>query len=169
MLAVALSLLLSLPAQAGWENKVKNLSEVEFDHYYALRAYMNEDQKKAYLKLKTEEERNQFLVDLGLWDRFYKYDEATRALIIAGKVEVGWTKDMLEMAWGTPFDKRRLAGRQATRSELWVYRFEQQKDGGLLVWEPGSKTQYSAVRLFERELTLDDDKIVSMEEHDAAF
>lgn len=169
MLALALSLLLSLPAQAGWENKVKNLSEVEFDHYYALRAYMTEGQKKAYLKLKTEEERNQFLQAIGLWDRFYKYDEGTRALIIAGKVEVGWTKDMLEMAWGIPYDKRRLAGRAASRSELWVYRFEQTKDGGVLVWEPGSKTQYTATRLFERELTVDDDRIVLMEEHTAAF
>ena len=169
MHALLLALSLSLSAQAGWQNKVKKLSDVEFDHYYALRAYMNEDQKKAYLKLKTEEERNQLLVDLGLWDRFYKYDEGTRALIIAGKVEVGWTKDMLEMAWGTPFDKRRLAGRAASRSELWVYRFEQTKDGGILVWEPGSKTQYTATRLFERELTLDDDRIVLMEEHTAAF
>ena len=158
-----------LGSGCGVEHRVKKLSDVEFDHYYALKPFMEEDQRVAFLKLKTEEERNQFLKDAGLWDRFYKYDEGTRALIIAGKVEVGWTKDMLEMAWGTPFDKRRLAGRQATRSELWVYRFEQQKDGGLLVWEPGSKTQYSAVRLFERELTLDDDKIVSMEEHDAAF
>jgi hypothetical protein len=168
MHTLLLALTLSLSAQAGWQNKVKKLSDVEFDHYYALRAYMNEDQKKAYLKLKTEEERNAFLQEAGLWDRYYKYDEATRALIIAGKVELGWTKDMLEMAWGVPFDKRKLAGRNAQRSELWVYRFEQQKDG-VLVWEPGSKTQYQATRLFERDVTLDDDKVVSIEERTAAF
>lgn len=169
MHALLLALSLSLTAQAGWQNKVKKLSDVEFDHYYALRAYMNEDQRKTYLKTKTEEGRNELLVTLGLWDRFYKYDELSRELIISGKVELGWTKDMLEMAWGVPFDKRKLAGRQAQRSELWVYRFEQQKEGGILVWEPGSKTQYRAVRLFEREVTLDDDKVVSIEERDAAF
>jgi len=169
MHALLLALALSPSAHAGWQNKVKELSDIEFDHYYALRAYMNDDQKKAYLKLKTEEERDQYLKDLGLWDRFYQYDDATRALIISGKVEVGWTKDMVEMAWGVPFDKRRLAGRHAQRSELWVYRFEQQKDGGVLIWEPGSKTQYKATRLFERSLTLDDDKVVSMEEAEAAF
>lgn len=168
MHALLLALSLSLTAQAGWQGKVKKLSDVEFDHYYALRAYMNEDQKKAYLKLKTEEERNAWLQAAGLWDRFYKYDDATRALIIAGKVELAWTKDMLEMAWGVPFDKRKLAGRDAQRSELWVYRFEQQKDG-VLVWEPGSKTQYQAVRLFERDVTLDDDKVVSIEERTASF
>ncbi len=169
MHALLLSLALSMSAQAGWQNKVKKLSDTEFDHYYALRAYMNDDQKKAYLKLKTEEERNDFLKQLGLWDRFYQYDPATRETIIAGKVEIGWTKDMIEMAWGVPFDKRRLAGRKAQRSELWVYRFEQQKGGGVLVWEPGSKTQYTAVRLFERELTMDDDRLVEMVEKDAAF
>lgn len=169
MHALFLALTLSLSAQAGWQNRVKKLSDTEFDHYYALRAYLNEDQKKTYLKMKTEEERDQFLKDLGLWDRFYQYDDEKRAEIIAGKVQIGWTKDMLEMAWGAPFDKRRLAGRHAQRSELWVYRFEQQKDGIVLLWEEGSKTQYKAVRLFERQVTLDDDKVVSMEEHDAAF
>ncbi|NOY28520.1 MAG: hypothetical protein GXP62_21905 [Oligoflexia bacterium] len=169
MHALLLALTLSFTAQAGWQNRVKKLSDTEFDHYYALRAYLNEDQKKTYLKMKTEDERDQFLKDLGLWDRFYQYDDETRAEIIAGKVQIGWTKDMLEMAWGVPFDKRRLAGRHAVRSELWVYRFEQQKDGVVLLWEEGSKTQYKAVRLFEREVTLDDDKVVSMEEHKAAF
>ncbi|RME28735.1 MAG: hypothetical protein D6798_01720 [Deltaproteobacteria bacterium] len=169
MHALVLALALSLSAQAGWQNKVKKLSDTEFDHYYALRAYLTDDQKKAYLKLKTEEERNQFLKDLGLWDRFYQYDPETRQQILDGKVQVGWTKDMIEMAWGVPFDKRRLAGRAAQRSELWIYRFEQQKDGSVLVWEPGSKTQYSAVRLFERELVLDDDRLVEMREKDAAF
>ncbi len=169
MHTLLLALALSLSAQAGWQNKVKKLTDTEFDHYYALRAYMNDDQKKSYLKLKTEEERDQYLKDLGLWDRFYQYDPDTRQQILDGKVEVGWTKDMIEMAWGVPFDKRRLAGRHAQRSELWVYRFEQQKDGGVLVWEPGSKTQYAATRLFERELVLDDDRLVEMSEKDTAF
>lgn len=169
MNALFLALALSLSAHAGWESKVKKLDDQEFDHYYALRSYMNEDQKKTYLKMKTREERDQYLKDLGLWDRFYQYDEAEREQIIRGKVELGWTKDKLEMAWGVPFDKRKLAGRNAQRSELWLYRFEQQEDGSILVWEKGSKTQYKAVRLFEREVILDDDRVVEMSEKDAAF
>lgn len=163
------ALALSLTAQAGWKNRVKKLDDQEFDHYYALRAYMNEDQQKTYLKLKTREDRDEFLQQLGLWERFYQYSEEERNEIIAGKVQLGWTKDKLEMAWGVPFDKRRLAGREAQRSELWVYRFEQQEDGAILVWEEGSKTQYKATRLFEREVTLDDDVVVEINEQDAAF
>ncbi|MCB9781033.1 MAG: hypothetical protein H6742_20860 [Alphaproteobacteria bacterium] len=165
----ALALSLSSPAAAGWQARVKFLSDTEFEHYYALRAYMTEEQKKTYLKMKTEEERNAFLQELGLWDRFYQYDEAAREKIVSGRVEEGWTKDKLEMAWGVPFDKRKLAGRQAVRSELWVYRFEQQKDGSVLVWEPGSKTQYKAVRLFVREVVLDDDVVKEIREQDAAW
>lgn len=160
-------LFLSLTA-CSYETRVKKLSDEEFKAYYALKPFMDEDQRKTYLKMKLETDRTAYLKEQGLWDRFYKYDDATRALIIAGKVELAWTKDMLEMAWGVPFDKRKLAGRDAQRSELWVYRFEQQKDG-VLVWEPGSKTQYQAVRLFERDVTLDDDKVVSIEERTASF
>jgi hypothetical protein len=46
---------LMLAVLAGcWEKKVKNLSNVEFDHYYALRVYMEDEQRKTYLKMKTE-------------------------------------------------------------------------------------------------------------------
>lgn len=165
----ALALTASSPADAGWKNRVKHLGDDEFEHYYALRAYMTEEQKKTFLKMKTQEERDAFLKQLGLWERFYQYDEAEREEIVSGKVGQGWTKDKLEMAWGVPFDKRKLAGRQAVRSELWVYRFEQQKDGSILVWEPGSKTQYKAVRLFVREVVLDDDVVAEIREQDASW
>lgn len=159
--------LLMLAIMAGlsgcWEKKVKNLSDAEFDHYYALRSFMNEDQKKAYLKLKTEEERNAYLKELNLWDMFYRYDQAQRDAIVAGDVQVGWTKDMVLMAWGAPFDRKKLAGRQAQRSELLIYRFEEQEDGMIRVWEPGSKTAYKAVNTFQRNVILDDDKVAEMQ------
>lgn len=47
-------------------SKIKKLSETEADHYQALRVWMDKDDKKAYFKLKTEEERNQWLKDAGL-------------------------------------------------------------------------------------------------------
>ena len=147
----------------------KRLSNVEFDHYYALRVYMDEEQKKTYLKLKTEEERNEYLKQLKLWDRFYSYNEAEREEIIGGDVKVGWTKDKLYMAWGAPYDRARVVGRAATRSERLIYRFEQQEDGTVLVWEEGSKTAYKAVRLFVREVILDDDVIKEINEADAAW
>jgi hypothetical protein len=152
-----------------WEKKVKNLSDVEFDHYYALRVYMSDDQRKTYLKKKTEEERNAYLHELGLWDRFYGYEDHIRALIVAGEVQPGWTKDMLYMAWGNPYDRTRLVGRKAVRSEMLTYRFEVQEDGTVLLWEPGSKTEYKAVRLFIREVVLDDDNIVEIREQTASW
>ena len=150
----------------GYERHMKRLSDVEFDHYYALRPYMDEESRKTYLKLKTEEERNQFLKDKGLWDRFYKYDQETRDSIVAGDVQVGWTKDKVLMAWGRPYDKQKLAGREAQRSERLVYRFEKHEDGSILVWEANSKTEYKAVELFQRDVLLDDDVVAQISQRD---
>lgn len=160
-------LLVALLMGCSYKNKVKNLSDAEFDHYYALRVYMEEEQVKHYLKLKTEEERNAYLKELGLWDRFYKYNERQRAAIVAGDVAVGWTADMVRLSWGNPFDFRKLPGRKAERSELWIYRFEVGEDGATRVWTPDSKTYYKATRLFVREVTLDDDKVMVIEEKES--
>ena len=151
-------------AGCGWEKKVKNLSDTEFDHYYALRPFMDDAQRKTYLKLKTEEERNGYLKELGIWDYFYKYDAEMREQIVAGAVDVGWTKDQVYMAWGAPHDRAKLVGRAATRSERLIYRFEGHEDGTIIVWEPDSKTEYKATRLFRRELILDDDVVAEINE-----
>lgn len=147
--------------------KTKNLSDTEFEHYYTLRVFMEEDQIDHYLKLETEDERNAYLKELGLWDRFYGYSERMREEIVRGDVAVGWSQDMLMMSWGHPFQIRKLAGRKAERSEQWVYRFEVGEDGSTRVWTPDSKTYYKATRLFEREVTLDDGKVAEITEKDA--
>ncbi|MFT4978716.1 MAG: hypothetical protein ACI8S6_004626 [Myxococcota bacterium] len=159
-----LLLVAMLSMGCNYTRHIKNLSNTEFDHYYALRVFMSEEQKKTFLKLKTEEERNAFLESAGLWDKFYSYDDDERQEIIAGDVQVGWTKDKLYMAWGAPYDRARLVGRQATRSERLTYRFEEQEDGVILLWEEGSKTAYKAARLFVRELILDDDVVREINE-----
>jgi hypothetical protein len=162
LLVVALS-------ACGWQRRVKLLDDQEFDHYYALRVWMDDAQRKAYLKRETREERDAYLKELGLWDRFYKYEPHVRTLIVQGEVKVGWTKDMLYMAWGEPFDRQKLPGRKAERSELLVYRFEQQPDGSVLVWTQKSATEYKAVRLFMREVTLDDDVVTEMQEKEKSW
>ncbi|MFZ5480971.1 MAG: hypothetical protein ACOZNI_29690 [Myxococcota bacterium] len=148
----------------GWEHRVNKLSDVEFDHYYALKPFMSDEARKEYLKLKTEEERNKWLQDKGLWDRFYKYEEHLRKAIVNGAVQQGWTKDMVLMAWGAPYDKRVLAGRPAPKSELLLYRFEKHEDGTVIVWVPGSKTEYKAVDRFRREVILDNDVVTEIVE-----
>ena len=153
----------------GYERHQKRLSDQEFSHWYALRVYMTEDQKKTYLKLKTTEERDAFLKENQLWDRFYKYDPEIREAIVSGDVQEGWTRDMLEMSWGAPYDRQRAVGRRAERSEKFIYRFEQQPDGSVLLWESNSKTQYKAVRLFVREVIIDDNVVVKISERDASW
>lgn len=144
--------------------QIKRLSETEFKHFYALRPFMDEDQRKAYLKLKTEEERNQWLKDEGFWEVFYKYSERERQAIVDGAVAPGWKQEMVYMAWGAPFDTQKMPGRPATRSELLVYRFEVHEDGSLIVWEPGSKTEYKAVDFLTREVYVDDGIVAEIKE-----
>ena len=158
------ALILSLVLACSYERYQKRLDSDEFNHWYALRVYMEEDQKKTYLKKKTRSERDQYLKDIGMWDRFYKYDDGDREKIISGEVKNGWTRDMLYMAWGAPYDRMRALGREATRSEKLIYRFEQQKDGAVLLWEPNSKTAYKAVRLFVKEVILDDNVVAEITE-----
>jgi hypothetical protein len=81
---------------------------------------------------------------------------------VEGAVQVGWTKDMVVMAWGAPYDRRALAGRPAPRSELYVYKFEKQEDGTVLVYVPNSKTEYKAVERFVREVYLDSDVVAEI-------
>jgi len=159
-----ISMIALLGAGCSIDRKVKKLSDTEFDHYYALRDYMSDDQKKSYFKLKTEEERSAYLKDLGLWDVFYKYDQSTRDAIVQGDVQLGWTKDMLVMSWGAPYDKQKPVGRPAPRSDRYVYRFEGHSDGTVYLWTENSKTLHKADRLFVREVTMDMDVIAEIEE-----
>lgn len=160
-------ILLALPFAVACGPKTKNLSDAEFDHYYALRVYMEEEQINTYLKLETQEERDAYLKQAGLWDRFYSYSAPMREAIVRGDVEVGWSQDMVLMSWGHPYQLRKLAGRKAERSEQWVFRFEVGEDNAVRVWTPDSKTYYKAKRLFVRELTLDDGKVAEIVEKEA--
>ena len=157
----------------SWQHRVKYLSDEEFKAYYALKPFMEEEQQKSYLTLKSEEERNGYLKSIvleqrrppiTLYDLFYNYPENIRQAIVDGAVQEGWTKDMVLMAWGPPFDKKKLVGRPAPRSELLLYKFEKQEDGTVLVFVPGSKTEYKAEERFRREVILDDDKVTEIVE-----
>ena len=124
---------------------------------------MNKDVQKTFLRFKTEGERNAFLQERGLWERFYKYDQRIRDMIVAGEVQEGWGEDQMFMAWGEPYDRRRLTGRPASRSELFVYRFEVASDGVVRVWNPSSKTAYKAVDFYQVNVYVDDERISEMQ------
>ena len=147
----------------------KKIGQEEFDHWRALRIYMDEGTQKEFRKFKTREERDQYLKDKGLWEKFYQYEPHIRDQIAGGDVKTGWSEDMLFMAWGQPYDREKIFGRNAQESYRLTYRFEELEDGAILVWEPKSKTQYKAVRLFQKEVYIDDGKITELKTIDLSF
>ncbi len=148
----------------GTAAKLKRLAPVEQDHYQALRVWMSEEQEKAFLKKKTQAERDQYLREVKLWERFYQYSEAERKAILEGEVKPGFKQDQVYMAWGEPHVRNRLTGRQAERSELLIYRFEVDEEGLVRVWSPDSKTAYKAVEQYRVELILDNAKVTEITE-----
>jgi hypothetical protein len=130
---------------------------------------MDDDATKEFLRGKTEEIRNTWLrenpvpgTEVSYWETFYRYGEAQREAILAGDVHPGWSEDRVYMAWGAPFERRRLAGRPATRSELFVYRFEVDADGAVRVWEVDSKTAYKAVDQYQMDVFIDDGRVTEL-------
>jgi len=142
--------------------KFEKLESVEQDHFRALQVFMDKGEVKAFYKGKTPEERNAYLKELGLWDRFYQYDETERQAIVNGDVRIGYDRYQLYMAWGPPYIKNRLTGRRASRSERLVYRFEVDKDG--YATPLGRKANYKAVDRYQVELVVDDDVVTEIKE-----
>lgn len=147
-------------------SKLDRLSDQEYAHYRALRIFMEEKDRKAWLRLKTPEQRDARLREMNLWDKFYSLSEAQRQKVVAGEVEVGFTRDMLYMAWGAPFSKNRLTGREAARSELLVYRFQIDRSG-IATPVVGERIDYKAVGQHQTEVFVDDDVVTKMVEKDS--
>jgi len=158
--------------------KINKLDADEYTHFMALRVYMDPPNskgdrstadRKEFLKLKTRAERDQWLKDKGLWDKFYQYPPHIRQKIADGAVQVGWDKHMVYMSWGRPYKRQKVAGRTTYRAERFTYRFEVRKDGAHQVWVRNSKDTYAAQRLYIKELIVDDDKVAEMSERPAKW
>lgn len=142
--------------------KFDKLDTDEQKHFRALEVFMDKDDVKAFFKLKERAERDAFLKELGLWDRFYGSDPEVRDMIVASEVRLGFSRDELYMAWAAPFSKQRLTGRPAERSERLVYRFEVDKDG--YATPLGKNRDYKAVDRYQVEVIIDDDIVTEMKE-----
>lgn len=153
-------LLAALLLVTGADGRLKRLTATERTHYQALQVWLDKADKKAFFKLKTPEARDQFLKDKGLWAKFYDLPKDKREAVSAGDVRVGWTRDMVLMAWGTPVERRNLAVPTATRSELLVYLVEVTADGEALLWVPGSKETHGSVDRYRWEIEIHDGKVV---------
>jgi len=152
-----------LPALA-FAGKFEKLDPDEQMHFRALEVFMDKDDVKAFFKLKERPERDALLQEMGLWDRFYRYDAAEQKMVVAAEVRLGFTRDQLYMAWAAPFSKQRLTGRPAERSERLLYRFEVDKDG--YATPLGRNKNYKAVDRYQVEVIVDDDVVTEMKEKD---
>jgi len=157
----AASLWLAVPAHAG---KFEKLDPPEQMHFRALQVFMDKDQEKAFFKLKERAERDAYLKEIGLWDRFYKYDETMQKMVVNGEIQLGFTRDQLYMAWGPPYRKNRLTGRPAERSELMIFRFGIDKNG--YATPISKRADYKAVDRYQMEVIVDDDVVTEMKEKD---
>ena len=158
----------------------KRLSPTEQTHYRALEVYLDQPDKSgerpkaermAFLKLKTEEERNAWLKNKKLpssggegtlWEKFYQYEPHVRERIDQGDVQEGWTLDMVYMSWGRPMKREKPPACGASRCWRYIYRFEQLDDGTIQVWVEGSKDEYRAVRIYDREVEVGDNVVLSI-------
>ena len=152
---------LGIMISCGYQRHIKRLDNEEYDHWTALRVFMETPQRKEYLSLKTRQERDAWLKKNKMWESFYQYEKNIRDKIVAGDVQTGWNRDMVLMSWGLPLDRRKEFRSSAVQSEKWIYKFELHKDGSVLVWEPDSKTAYKAVRMFTREVIIEDQGAIS--------
>ena len=148
--------------------KWDRLAPYERDHHQALSVFFEDEKKetKEWLKLETPEARDQWLKDKGYWNHFYKYDEIERKEILERVPKIGWTQDMLYMAWGAPYRKLNSTKRTAQNTQIFQYRIQVSKDGHHLVYTPGSKATYKAIEQYTQEITLDDRKISAIDRRD---
>ncbi len=180
------ALVLSLMVLVGCSinARKKKLTAPELKHYRALEVYLDQPDRKGqrpkaerleYLKLKTVAERDKWMKakilpssqgEGSLWDRFYKYEPHIREKISEGDVQVGWSLDMLYMAWGRPMKREKPPACDHSRCWRYIYRFEdiQGKDGAVYtqVWVPGSRDEYRAVSIYDREVEVGDNKVLKI-------
>lgn len=88
------------------------------------RQEIEESQKKKEQELQDEKELKELENELAR-----KFGRSNAKLIMDGKVRLGWTKQMCEESWGTPYDSTRVTTRFGT-AEAWWY-----GDGSILYFQ----------------------------------
>lgn len=152
----------------GTAGKLDKTQQYERDHYSALVVWFEDEKKetKEWLKLKTPEARDQWLKDHGYWDQFYKYDAIERDEILAREPKIGWTQDMVYMAWGPPYRKTKSTKRTSQDTTILTYRMIVDKNGKHRIYKPKSKETYKATRRYSAELVMDERVLTDLREKD---
>lgn len=97
--------------------------------------HMNETQRLEYLRRVRSADREKYARDLGLPQMLEEVPEATRERIVAGNIDLGMTREQVQLALGDPAGKAlgagELHGKHYPAWERWTY---QRKSGPFAVW-----------------------------------
>lgn len=97
--------------------------------------HMNETQRLEYLRRVRSADREKYARDLGLPQMLEEVPEATRERIVAGNIDLGMSRDEVQLALGDPAGKAlgagELNGKHYPAWERWTY---QRKSGSFAVW-----------------------------------
>lgn len=158
MTSLLLAALLAASADAA---PIDRLAADERQAFDALAVFLDDKQERSFLKLKTRELRDAWLKAQGLYSRWWGLDPARREAIATGAVTVGFSVDEVLMAWGAPFERRRVVVEGVHRAEVVVYRVEVTPEGRVLIWEAGSKETHNAQERYRWILDVHDGVVVS--------
>jgi len=138
-----LVLALALPAVAGQVNmkKVKKWPALDQAWARSFDAWMSDEEVAVFIKLKSTDERKDFLEKAGYWKIWDRIEDEMLPYVLKGEVIKGMTKDEVFMCWDKP-EKIRKDFRRDAYVDVMNYKFEIDRKGREFLSPKNSKTAY---------------------------
>ena len=138
-----IAITLAFPALAGQVNlrKIKKWPELDRAWARSFDAWMSDEELDVFIKIKTTEERQDFLKKAGYWKKWDKIDDEMLPNVLKGEVVRGMTKDEVFMCWDKP-EKIRKDFRRDAYVDVMNYKFEIDRKGREFLSPKDSKTAY---------------------------
>jgi len=138
-----LSIGLTAPALAGQVNprKIKKWPALDQAWARSFDAWMSDEELDVFIKLKTTDERKDFLKKAGHWKKWDKIEDEMLPNVIKGEVVRGMNKDEVFMCWDKPAKIRKDFRRDAY-VDVMNYKFEIDRKGREFLSPANSKTAY---------------------------
>ena len=143
LVCTTLIIALVTPAMAGQVHprKIKKWPEVDRAWARSFDAWMTDEELGIFLKLKTTDQRKDFLTEAGYWKLWKKIEDEMLPNVIAGDVVNGMTKDEVFMCWDKP-KKIRKDFRKNAYVDVLNYEFEIDRKGREFLLRQDSQTAY---------------------------
>ncbi len=140
---VLLALAVAMPAVAGQINmrKVKKWPTLDQAWARSFDAWMSDEELAVFIKLRSTDERRDFLTQAGYFKKWKKIDEEMLPHVIKGEVVKGMNKDEVYMCWDKP-EKIRKDFRRDAYVDVLNYKFEIDRKGREFIMRQDSKTAY---------------------------